>query len=417
MIQPRKCVPVARGPLVCGCSILIGKSDRLCAEQGVATTIGVIRETTAGETRVALLPEHLKKPLSPRKDGPAAFACVVEAGAGARAYADDAAYAAAGAEILGDAAEVASRADVLLCVQPPDVKVIASMRSGTAIVGLLRPGESDALLRACAGRGVSALAFEKLPRITRAQKSDVLSSMSTVAGYRAALDAAALCPRFFPMMMTAAGTITPARVLVVGAGVAGLQAIATARRLGAIVEGYDIRPAAKEQVLSLGARFVELPAVAGDAETGAGYAREQTAEEQAAQRELLARHVVDSDVVITTALVPGRPAPRLIDRATVERMKPGSMIVDLAAEAGGNCELTRAGEIVEVGGVRISGPANLPASMPVHASKMYGQNTLALLEELAPGGEMRVDLENDMIGPMCVVNGGEVMLGQAGAVS
>ena len=386
-------------------------------ERSVATTIGVIRETHPGETRVALLPEHLKKPLSPRKDGPPGFECVVEAGAGARAYAEDAAYQSAGAEIAADASLVASRADVLLCVNPPSKRLIASMKPGSALVGLLRPGEFGALLRACAERGVSALAFEKLPRITRAQKADVLSSMSTVAGYRAALDAAALCPRFFPMMMTAAGTITPARVLVVGAGVAGLQAIATARRLGAIVEGYDIRPAAKEQVLSLGARFVELPAVAAGAETGAGYAREQTAEEQAAQRELLARHVADSDVVITTALVPGRPAPRLIDRATVERMKPGSMIVDLAAEAGGNCELTRAGEIVEHRGVRVTGPVNLPATMPVHASKMFGQNAMSLIEELAPKGVFAVDLGNDMIGPMCVVHEGEVVAEHAGASS
>jgi len=260
---------------------------------------------------------------------------------------------------------------------------------------------------------VTALAFERLPRITRAQKADVLSSMSTIAGYRAVLRGAVLCPKFFPMMMTAAGTITPARVLVLGAGVAGLQAIATARRLGAIVEAYDIRPAAREQVLSLGARFVDLGGASDTTETAAGYARAQTPEEQARQREALAGRIEGSDVVITTALTPGKPAPTLIDAATAERMKPGAVIVDLAAEAGGNCALTTPDELVDHAGVRIDGPTNLPAEMPVHASRMFGQNALAMLAEFITEGAVTVSLDNDMVGPACVAHDGVVLAPEA----
>jgi len=381
----------------------------------VPPVLGVIRETAPGETRVALLPEHLKKALAPVKGGPPGWAGVVQAGAGERAFAFDDAYRAAGAEVVPDADAVAARCDVLLAVGPPGADLIGSMKPGGVLLGLLDPAGGGDHLQACAERGVTAIAFERLPRITRAQKADVLSSMSTAAGYRAVLRAAALCPKFFPMMMTAAGTITPSRVLVLGAGVAGLQAIATARRLGAIVEAYDVRAAAREQVLSLGARFVDLGGVSSDAETAGGYAREQSAEEQARQREALAGVIAEADVVITTALIPGKPAPRLIDAATVERMRPGAVVVDLAAPAGGNCELTEPGATVERGGVRIDGPVNLPAELPVDASRMFGQNALAFLEELRDDGAVRVDLDNDMVGPACVVHAGELRLDAARA--
>lgn len=375
----------------------------------MTATVGILCETRPGETRVALLPDHVKKLLGPVGDGPPAFACVVQTGAGLRAYADDAAYTASGAEVVQDARAVLDQADILAVVNPPDPALIESAKIGAILIGMLHPTTSLDLLRACAARPVTAIAFEALPRITRAQKADALSSMSTVAGYRAALRGAALFPGFFPMMMTPAGTITPARVLIIGAGVAGLQAIATARRLGAVVEAYDIRPVAKEQVQSLGARFVELADDAGEAETAGGYAKEQTAEAQRRQRELLADHVAGADVVITTALVPGRPAPTLIDRAHVERMRPGAVIVDLAAEAGGNCEVTEPDEIVEHHGVRIIGPTNLPAEAPVASSRMFGQNIVEILRELTTDGALRVEMDNNMIGPACVVHAGDVL--------
>ncbi len=367
----------------------------------MALTIGVPKQDAGGETRVALTPDGVKR-LTAR-----GIRVVVEPGAGVRAFHADEAYASAGAKVERDAATVWG-ADVVCVVAPVEEGAAAGLKSGGARNGMLRPVERAGVMRSLAERGVTAIAFEAVARITRAQRMDALSAMSTVAGYRAAILAAQRCPKFFPMMMTAAGTITPARVLVVGAGVAGLTAISTARRLGAVVEGYDIRPAAKQEVLSLGARLVELPVAPAQAETAGGYAREQSAEQQRAQAALLADHVAQADVVITTALVPGRRAPRLIDRGTLERMRQGSVVIDLAAEAGGNCEATRADEEVRVGGVLVLGPTNLPAQAPVHASQMYSKVVEAMLEEVAPKGELSLDMGNDVVGPSAVTHAGEV---------
>ncbi|MCB9849032.1 MAG: Re/Si-specific NAD(P)(+) transhydrogenase subunit alpha [Phycisphaeraceae bacterium] len=365
--------------------------------------IGVCLESDPHETRVALIPESVKR-LSGK-----GHSVVVQAGAGARALHADDAYRQAGAEIVDGPDALVRGSDLLCCVGVPGDAVIGGLGPGKLLLGLLAPSSNTELLSKIAGSGASAIAFETVPRITRAQKVDALSAMSTVAGYRAVILAAEASPKMFPMLMTAAGTVTAAKALIIGAGVAGLQAIATARRLGAVVEAYDIRPAAKEQVLSLGAKFVELPgAGGGDAETAGGYAREQSAEEQAKQRQLMADHVAASDIVITTALVPGKPAPKLIDRATVERMRPGSVIVDLAAEAGGNCELTQPGESAEHQGVTILGPANLPAQCAVHASQMFSRVCEAFVPELAPESALAIDLNNDIVGPALVAHAGEV---------
>lgn len=370
--------------------------------------VGIPLESRAGETRVAMLPESIAKLSAAKGEDEPPFRFLVERSAGRGAYVADGAFHKAGAEIV-EADMLWARADVVVTVNPPEPGLVAHMREESSLIGMLRPTERHDLMRTCAEKRVTAFAFEAAPRTTRAQKIDALSSMSTVAGYRAALLAAELCPKFFPMMMTAAGTITPARVLVIGAGVAGLQAIATARRLGAVVEGYDIRSAAKEQVLSLGARFVEIPLPTEDSETAAGYAKELSEDQQRRQRELLADHIATSDVVITTALAPGKPAPRIIDEANVERMRAGAAIIDLAAEAGGNCALTQPDETVTTGGgVRIVGPTNLAAEVPVHASQMYGRNVSELLKELAPSGALTIDLDDDVIGPLCVAHDGEI---------
>jgi len=347
--------------------------------------------------------------LKPAKDGGVPFACVVQTGAGLGAGEPNDAYQAVGAEVVPDSQSVWARADIVIAVQAPEASTVPDVATGRVLIGMLAPVNNLDLIRTCVEKSVTTLAFEAVPRITRAQAADALSSMSTVAGYRAALHAAMLCPKFFPMLMTAAGTITPARTLIIGVGVAGLQAIATARRLGAVVEAYDIRPATKEQVLSLGARFVELGDEDADAETAGGYAKAQSTEQQAKQRDLLASHVADADTVITTALAPGKPAPTLIDRATVERMKPGACIIDIAAQAGGNCELTKPDETIVHNGVRIFGPTNLPAELPVHASKMLGANALSLVHEITSGDALTVDLSNDVIGPSCITHGGEVL--------
>lgn len=374
----------------------------------MTVVVGIPIESREGETRVAMLPETIAR-ISAAKGGvEPPFRFLIERSAGASAFTSDAEYEAVGGEIVEGEA-LWPRADVVITINPPQPAFVGRMREHSVLLGMLRPFERLDLMRVCVERRITAFSFESAPRITRAQKVDVLSSMSTVAGYRAVLLGAELCPRFMPMLMTAAGTITPARVLVIGAGVAGLQAIATARRLGAIVEGYDIRPAAREQILSLGARFVELPLVTADAETAEGYAKEQTADQQRRQRELLADHIAGSDVVITTALVPGKPAPRILDDAAVERMRPGAVIVDLAAEAGGNCSRTVPGETITTrNSVRIAGPLNLPAELPVHASQMYGRNAAEFLKELAPEGELVINLDDDMIGPMCMTHDGEV---------
>jgi NAD(P) transhydrogenase subunit alpha len=361
--------------------------------------IGVAKETAPGERRVALVPESAGRLL---KSG---VEVVVERDAGRAAYFVDEAYQKAGATLV-DAA-TAFGADVVLKVQKPTASEVAQLREGAILVSLLPVATSGDLLSALAERGVSALALERVPRITRAQSMDILSSQATIGGYKAVLIAATHTAKLMPMLTTAAGNIPPAKAFVIGAGVAGLMAIATARRLGAVVSGFDIRAAAREQVLSLGATFVG-PEPETDAEAAGGYARAQTADEEARTLAALASHVKDQDVVITTAQIPGRPAPRLITAAMVATMRPGSVIVDLAAETGGNCELTRAGEIVDRNGVSIIGAVNVPSSVPYHASVMFSKNVLTLLQHLVKDGNIVLNLEDEITGPMCVVHGGTV---------
>ena len=357
--------------------------------------IGVPKETAAGERRVALVPELVTKLTESGID------VVVEAGAGEAASFTDEAFREAGAE-LGDpwAAEVVAK------VRKPSDEELGRLREGQVLIGFLQPLTDQEGIERLASRGVTAFAMESIPRITRAQPMDALSSQATVSGYKAVVLAADRLPRFLPMLMTAAGTVTPAKVLVIGAGVAGLQAIATARRLGAVVSGFDVRPVVKEQVESLGAKFLEL-GVVGE-ETEAGYARELSEEEQRRQQEELEARIGDFDVVITTALIPGRPAPRLIPRSAIESMRPGSVIVDLAAEAGGNAELTQPDEEVSHDGVTILGPTNLPSSMPYHASQLYARNVSALIQHLAPEGELKLDFEDEITSGACVTRKEEV---------
>jgi H+-translocating NAD(P) transhydrogenase subunit alpha len=362
-----------------------------------AVKIGIPKETAPGERRVALVPDASGRLVS---DG---FDVLVEAGAGAGAYFDDDAYAGAGASFVES---VYREADVVIKVQKPSPEEVSALREGTVLIGFLEPLTDRETTRRLAERGVTAFAMESIPRITRAQAMDALSSQSTVSGYKAALLAAERLPRFFPMLMTAAGTVRPAKVLVLGAGVAGLQAIATSHRLGAVVSGFDVRPVVKEQVESLGASFLDL-GIVGE-ETEAGYARELTPEEQTRQQEELEKRIPDYHAVITTALVPGRPAPKLIPASAVAAMRPGSVIVDLAAEAGGNCDLTEPGEEVVREAVTIVGFTNLPSSMPTHASQLYSRNVTALLAHLAPDGELRLDFEDEITAGACVTRREEV---------
>jgi NAD(P) transhydrogenase subunit alpha len=350
--------------------------------------VGIPKEIVTGERRVALTPDALKT-LSA-----IGMEVVVEAGAGVEAGFEDAAYADAGGKIEADG--VLSRADIVIKVQPPSESEIESLRSGATLIGFLKPLDLPDVARRLASQRVTAFSMELMPRISRAQSMDALSAMSTIAGYRAVLLGAAALPKIFPMLVTAAGTISPARVLVIGAGVAGLQAIATARRLGAVVEAYDTRPAVKEQVESLGARFVELDLDAGDAQDAGGYAKAQTEEFYQKQQELLGKRIAASDVVITTALVPGQPAPELITEAAVQAMKPGSVIVDLAAEKGGNCACTQPDQDVVVHGVTIIGRTNLPSEIPANASQMYSKNVVTFLKHLAPEGELVLDFEDEI---------------------
>jgi NAD(P) transhydrogenase subunit alpha len=351
--------------------------------------VGIPRETAVGERRVALVPEAVAK-LSE-----AGFEIVIEPGAGVAAAFTDDAFGAAGAT-LGDpwAAELVAK------VRKPSVDEIGRLRSGQALIGFLQPLTDAEGIERLTAAGVTAFAMESIPRITRAQPMDALSSQATVSGYKAVVLAADRLPKFLPMLMTAAGTVAPAKVLVIGAGVAGLQAIATARRLGAVVSGFDVRPVVKEQVESLGATFLEL-GVVGE-ETEGGYARELTEEEQRRQQEELEARIGDFDVVVTTALIPGRPAPRLIPRSAIESMRPGSVIVDLAAEAGGNAELTQPDEDVSHQGVTILGPTNLPSTMPFHASQLYARNVSSLLQHLAPEGELALDFDDEITAAACV---------------
>ena len=351
------------------------------------------RETAPGERRVALVPETVRKLTG------AGFELRVERGAGERAGFADAAYEEAGAALV-DVGSLLEGAGCVVRVARPSEEEAAALEAGTVLIGFLAPlSDPDGIAR-LAERGVVAFAMESIPRITRAQPMDALSSQATVAGYKAVLLAADRMQKLFPLLMTAAGTIPPARVLVLGAGVAGLQAIATARRLGALVSAFDVRPAVKEQVESLGATFLELGVRAE--ETAGGYATELTPEQQAQQQAELERHIADMDAVVTTALVPGRPAPRLIPTAAVAAMRDGSVIVDLAAEAGGNCELTEPGEEVVREGVTIVGFTNLPSLMAADASRLYSRNVAALLEHLAPGGELRLDVDDEIVKAACV---------------
>jgi NAD(P) transhydrogenase subunit alpha len=358
--------------------------------------VGVPRETATGERRVALVPETVK-----RLTG-AGFEIAVEPGAGDAAAFTDGAYEEAGAAVGGDV----YGADAVVKVQAPTDDEAQRLRDGQLLVGFLQPLTNADGVRRLGERGVVAFAMESIPRITRAQSMDALSSQATVSGYKAALIAADRLPRFFPMLMTAAGTVAPAKVLVLGAGVAGLQAIATARRLGAMVSGFDVRPVVREQVESLGATFLDL-GVTGE-ETAGGYARELTEEEQRRQQEELERRLPEFDAVITTALIPGRPAPRLIPAAAVAAMRPGSVVVDLAAEAGGNCELTEPGSEVVRESVTLVGLTNLPSTMPYHASQLYSRNAMALLQHLAPDGDLNLDWEDEITSATCVTRKEEV---------
>jgi NAD(P) transhydrogenase subunit alpha len=358
-------------------------------------TVAALRETAAGERRVAITPEMARKL---RGKG---LRILLEHDAGRAAGFPDQLYADAE---FADASSVMVQADLLACVLPPDDAVLAQLREGAVVVGQLRPYGAPERVATLAAHKLSAFSLELLPRTTRAQAMDVLSSQAAVAGYRAMLIAAEASPKFFPMLTTAAGTIRPSKVLVIGAGVAGLQAIATARRLGAQIEGYDVRPETREQVESLGAKFLELGVSAAGS---GGYARELSAEERAAQQQALGEHLKTIDVIVSTAAVPGRPAPKILTAAMVDGMKPGALIVDLAAESGGNCELTRPGERVEHNGVAILGPLNLAAGAPLHASEMYARNVYNFIELLVHDGALQPDFNDELIARSCLSHAGE----------
>ncbi|HTT73104.1 MAG TPA: NAD(P) transhydrogenase subunit alpha [Thermoplasmata archaeon] len=363
--------------------------------------IAVPKETAAGETRVASIPEVTQRL---RKRG---LEVAVEAGAGTAAGYPDETYRAAGATIASDGGSVVDGAAIVVRVQPPTVDEARRLAPGTIVIATMNASRNLDRVAALRDAKVTTFALELLPRITRAQGMDVLSSQATVAGYRATLIGAELCPKFLPMLTTAAGTIRPAKVLILGAGVAGLMAIATAKRLGALVEAYDVRRAAGEQVRSLGAKFLELQI---NAEGAGGYARELTDDEKKQEQEMLAKAIADADIVITTANVPGRKAPLLVRKETVARMHPGACVVDLAAESGGNCELTQPGREVDVGGVRIVGPLNLPAQLPYHASAMYARNVLAFLELLLdPKGALVTDFADEILAASLLTRDGAVV--------
>lgn len=367
--------------------------------------IGVISETLPGERRVALVPAAAAKLAT------SGFAVVVEAGAGERASFADNAYREAGVVVEVDRRVLLSAADVVLSVQPPPLEDVAWLRVGAATISFLQPATQSAVVEALAARGITTFSLELLPRISRAQSMDALSSQASLGGYKAVLMAANRLGKFFPMLTTAAGSIPPARVLVLGAGVAGLQAIATARRLGAVVEAYDVRSAVREEVKSLGASFLELELETQEGE--GGYAREQSAEFLTKQRELLTQRVAVADVVITTAAIPGRRAPLLVTAPMVQGMRRGSVIVDLAAESGGNCEVTQSGRVVEVGGVWVDGTTNVPSTMALHASQLYARNVTNLLQHLASAGELKLDFEDEITRSCCVTHAGQVVNEQA----
>ena len=363
----------------------------------MAVTVVVLRERAPNEKRVALSPEIAKKLAK------LGAQVVIEAGAGNGANQPDDLFPEV--QVEAAAAAALARADVLLTVQPPTVEQIAGLREGSVVIGYMQPHADPVRVKAMRDRKITAFAMELLPRTTRAQAMDVLSSQAGMAGYKAVLIAAELTGKFFPMLTTAAGTIRPSKVLIVGAGVAGLQAIATARRLGAQVEGFDVRPETREQIESLGGKFLDLGVSA--AGTG-GYARELTAEERAEQQRRLAEHLKGIDVVVTTAAVPGRPAPKILTAAMVEGMKPGAVIVDLAAETGGNCELTRPGETYVHNAVTIAGPLNLPSMGAIHASEMYARNLYNFLSLSIKDGELALDWDDELVAQTCLTHDGAI---------
>ena len=360
-------------------------------------TIGALRESAPHETRVSLVPEVADKLAQ------TGARVLVEHGAGVRANFPDALYKKV--EWSDSGSGVLSAADVVLTVQPLSLEQIQQLKSGAVVVGFMQPHARKAEVKALRDRRITSFAVELIPRISRAQSMDALSSQAAIAGYKAVLIAANHLPKFFPMLTTAAGTIRPSQVLVIGAGVAGLQAIATARRLGAVVEAYDVRSATREQVKSLGAKFVDTGVSADGA---GGYARELTADEKAKQQEVLDSRIAAADAVVTTASVPGRPAPKIISRAAVERMRSGSVVVDIAAEQGGNCELTRAGEVVVHNGVSIIGAMNLPADLAYNASEMYARNLLNFLKPAIENGELKIDWTDEVFAQSCLTHAGAV---------
>jgi NAD(P) transhydrogenase subunit alpha len=371
--------------------------------------VALPREVAPGEKRIALVPESVARLAK------LGVEIHVESAGDASTPFPDAGYESAGAKLVVDPSDLYGEADLVVKVQPPRAHPRAGhhevelLREGAALICILSPFANLPVVKQLAARRITCFAMDLMPRITRAQAMDVLSSQATIAGYKAVLIAAAALPKLLPMLMTAAGTLRAGRVLVLGAGVAGLQAIATARRLGAIVEAFDVRPAVKEQVESLGARFVAHEGLSAGSEDSGGYARELTPEQQARQRELLSEHIAGADALLTTAQVPGRRAPLLVTRAQVERMRPGSVIVDLAAESGGNCELTRAGQVVEHGGVSIHGPLNLPSSVPVHASQMLSRNYETYLLHLIRDGVLALDLADELTRAPLVTRDGAVL--------
>ncbi len=363
--------------------------------------VAIPKESAQDERRVALVPDTATKLVA------AGLEVSVEQGAGSSAFVPDEAYEAAGVKVVKGAAALLKDADVVLKVQAPSLDEVELLQKGVVLISFLQPATQGDIVTALAKRGVTAFSLELVPRISRAQSMDALSSQASAAGYKAVLMAAGRLGKFFPMMMTAAGTVAPARVLVMGAGVAGLQAIATARRLGAVVSAYDVRPAVKDEVKSLGATFIELPLEAQEGQ--GGYAKEQSEEFLRKQRELIGEHIAKSDVVITTAAIPGRRAPLLVTADMVKGMRPGSIIVDLAAETGGNVELTKAGEDVEVGGVTIIGTRNVPSTMPLHASQLYARNVANLLLHLVKDGAINLDFADEITKGACVTHGGEIV--------
>jgi NAD(P) transhydrogenase subunit alpha len=363
--------------------------------------LGILKESAQGETRVALLPASLKSLLAQ------GIAVTVESGAGAFSGASDAAYSDAGATVTADRASILSSADLIPVVNAPSAADQSSLKPHAVVLGFLKPLDAPQALAAAIERPVTLFSMELIPRISRAQAMDALSSMATVAGYKAVISAADLLPRLFPMLITAAGTIPPARVFVIGAGVAGLQAIATARRLGAVVEAYDVRAAAGEQVRSLGAKFLDVDLGGISAEGGGGYAAELSEEALDRGRDLITRTAAHSDVIVTTAQVPGRPAPRLVRRAAIQAMRPGSVLVDLAAPAGGNCELTQPGVTQTIGGVTLLAPLNLPAEVPVDSSALYARNVLNFLSLILKNGNLSIDLTDEIQAGACVSHQGK----------